>query len=183
MLEHGAGAASEEFNGVSMLGLWYDPDRLIVEGVYHDEVTAYRARKRWIEALEHNFLLEESHDFSLKVRRSRGGKHFRVRCDFLTACGRYAFWRLTHHQAPEVQLILETAHLPHAAQAAQRKLYVDDDEMFLSIDQMEHRPCMITQGTDSEPYLRKAMRQIHNVAHRIVLLSKALRGSQRNPSR
>jgi hypothetical protein len=114
MLDQGTGLAGENSIGPGMLGLWYDPERLVIEGVYQDEVTAYRARRRWIEALEKNFLLEESLDFSLKVRRSRGGKNFRVRCDFLTACGRYAFWRLTHHQAPEVQFLLETAHLPHS---------------------------------------------------------------------
>jgi len=94
------------------LGLWYDADRLVLEGVYLDEVTAYRARKGWIEAFEANFLLEERVDFRLKVSRLEGTTRFGVVCEFLTACGRYAFWRLTHHQAPEVQFILETAHLP-----------------------------------------------------------------------
>jgi hypothetical protein len=93
------------------VGLWYDSNRLTLSGVYLDEITAYRARRRWIEALEINFLLEERHDFSIKVRPSHGGNLYRVRCDFQTACGRYAFWRLTHHQAPEVQFLLETAHL------------------------------------------------------------------------
>jgi hypothetical protein len=124
MLDHGTGLAGENSVGPGMLGLWYDPERLVVEGVYQDEVTAYRARRRWIEALGKNFLLEEGLDFSLKVRRSRGGRSFRVRCDFLTACGRYAFWRLTHHQAPEVQFLLETAHLPHTVPSFSQ---VEDD--------------------------------------------------------
>ena len=95
------------------LGLWYDSDRLMLEGVYLDEVTAYRARKGWIEAFEVNFLLEDRIDFRVRVGpQEEGGSRFCVMCEFLTACGRYAFWRLTHHQAPEVQFILETAHLP-----------------------------------------------------------------------
>lgn len=95
------------------LGLWYDSDRLMLEGVYLDEVTAYRARKGWIEAFEVNFLLEDRLDFRVRVGpQEQGGSRFCVVCEFLTACGRYAFWRLTHHQAPEVQFILETAHLP-----------------------------------------------------------------------
>jgi hypothetical protein len=114
MLDQGTGLAGENSIAPGMLGLWYDPERLVIEGVYQDELTAYRARRRWIEALEKNFLLEDTLDFSLKVKRSRSGRNFRVRCDFLTACGRYAFWRLTHHQAPEVQFLLETAHLPHS---------------------------------------------------------------------
>jgi hypothetical protein len=97
------------------LGLWYDSERLVLEGAYLDEITAYRARRRWIEALETNFLLEGSHDFSLKVEGDDSSRRFIIRCTFLSACGRYAFWRLTHHQAPEVQFLLETAHLPCAS--------------------------------------------------------------------
>lgn len=114
MLDQSTGFGPSNQNKERLLGLWYDPDRLMLEGVYNDEVTAYRARKRWVSALERNFLLEESLDFNLRVNNARDSSYFKVRCDFLTACGRYAFWRLTHHQAPEVQCLLETAHLPHA---------------------------------------------------------------------
>lgn len=110
--EHTRDCSEASERDAESVGLWYDSDRLTLSGVYLDEITAYRARKRWIEALEINFLLEERHDFSIKVRPSHGGTLYRVRCDFQTACGRYAFWRLTHHQAPEVQFLLETAHLP-----------------------------------------------------------------------
>ena len=113
MYDHGRDIYENREQGLEGVGLWYDSDRLVLSGVYLDEVTAYRARKRWIEALEKNFLLEERHDFTIKVRSAHAGKHFKVRCDFLTACGRYAFWRLTNHQAPEVQFLLETAHVPH----------------------------------------------------------------------
>lgn len=97
------------------LGLWYDPERLVLEGIYEDEVSAYRARRSWIRTLEKNFLLEDSQDFKVKVGFDRDEARYHVRSVFLTACGRYAFWRLTHHQAPDVQYALETAHLPHAA--------------------------------------------------------------------
>jgi hypothetical protein len=97
------------------LGLWYDAERLILEGAYLDEITAYRARKRWIQTFETNFLLEGEHDFRLKVVYEDDSRRFFVRCTFTTACGRYAFWRLTHHQAPDVQFLLETAHLPFGA--------------------------------------------------------------------
>jgi hypothetical protein len=100
-------------------GLWYDADRLVLEGAYLDEITAYRARKRWIQTLEANFLLEDHHDFRIRVRVDPDADHYQVRCDFLSACGRYAFWRLTHHQAPEVQYMLETAHLPSMSMVSQ----------------------------------------------------------------
>ncbi|MEN9845333.1 MAG: hypothetical protein RIS36_480 [Pseudomonadota bacterium] len=95
------------------LGLWYDAERLILEGIYLDEVSAYRARRSWIKTFELNFLLEEIHDFKVKVVFDRDEGRYHVQCTFTSACGRYAFWRLTHHQAPEVQFTLETAHLPH----------------------------------------------------------------------
>ncbi len=111
MMDQTTGVSSSTRKSERLLGLWYDPDRLMLEGVYNDEVTAYRARKRWIEALERHFLLEDSLDFHLCVKNAADKSYYKVRCDFLTACGRYAFWRLTHHQAPEVQCLLETAHL------------------------------------------------------------------------
>lgn len=160
MLDHGTGVAGENSIGPGMLGLWYDPERLLVEGVYQDEVTAYRARRRWIEALEKNFLLEESLDFSLKVKRSRGGRNFRVRCDFLTACGRYAFWRLTHHQAPEVQFLLETAHLPHTIPSFSR---IDDDfemESFGLHDQSVTREPAYPQQHHDDERLRTVLQRV-----------------------
>lgn len=110
-------------------GLWYDADRLVLEGAYLDEITAYRARKRWIQTLETNFLLEDSHDFRIKVRVDPDAEHYQVRCDFLSACGRYAFWRLTHHQAPEVQYMLETAHLPSVTMVPQHFSLPEHDDV------------------------------------------------------
>jgi hypothetical protein len=95
------------------LGLWYDSEKLILEGIYLDEVSAYRARRSWIKTFEMNFLLEEIHDFKVRVIFDSDEGRYHVQCTFTSACGRYAFWRLTHHQAPEVQFTLETAHLPH----------------------------------------------------------------------
>lgn len=93
-------------------GVWFDPERIVLEGNYSDQITAYRAKRRWARAFESNFLLESSHDFKLTVVQQEEGSEFRLKCEFLTACGRYAFWRLTHNQAPEVQFLLETAHHP-----------------------------------------------------------------------
>lgn len=92
--------------------LWFDADRIVLGRTYSDQVTAYRARRRWKEALERYFLLEDRLDFNLKVQLEPESVQYSVRCDFSTACGRYAFWRLTHNQAPEVQYMLETAHKP-----------------------------------------------------------------------
>jgi hypothetical protein len=114
------------------LGLWYDAERLLLEGIYLDEVSAYRARRSWIKAFEMNFLLEDIHDFRVKVSFDVEESHYRVQCSFTSACGRYAFWRLTHHQAPEVQFALETAHLPHVATMRFVDSIIDADEEALS---------------------------------------------------
>lgn len=93
-------------------GVSFDPEEVVLEGVYRDELSAYRARRVWREALESNFLLEVKHDFNLSVDFEEEAGQFKLRCDFGTACGRYAFWRLTHNQAPETQYLIETAHIP-----------------------------------------------------------------------
>lgn len=95
-------------------GVSFDPDHITLEGVYTDQLSAYRAKKVWMETLETNFLLEKGHDFTLTILSKVDEHRFVLRCEFLTACARYAFWRLTNHQAPEAQYIIETAHIPNA---------------------------------------------------------------------
>lgn len=90
----------------------FDSETAALDGFYTDELSAFRARKVWIETLESNFLLEHKGDFRLKVISYREELRWVLRCEFLTACGRYAFWRLTNHQAPEAQYLIETAHIP-----------------------------------------------------------------------
>jgi len=89
----------------------FDLDRIVLEGYYADELSAYRAKKTWAKTLETSFLLDLDFDFKVIVERT-DQPFYSVRCDFSTACGRYAFWRLTHNQAPEIQYIIRTAHIP-----------------------------------------------------------------------
>ncbi len=90
----------------------FDPESLSLHGFYKDQLSAYRARNIWIETLQDCFLLDRDHDFKIEIQSEIPKTLFTVRCDFLSACARYAFWRLTNHQAPEVQYIIETAHIP-----------------------------------------------------------------------
>jgi len=159
----------EDLKAPSGLGLWYDAERLLLEGVYLDEITAYRARRRWIKTLEANFLLECDHDFSMKVFAEDKGERYVVRCSLLTACGRYAFWRLTHHQAPEVQFLLETAHLPCMS------VRPTSAEAFLSDDMADLRslvfqpPTSSTQADDGESVgvLRGACEYVRELVQRL----------------
>lgn len=90
----------------------FDPENILLEGWYSDELSAYRAKKVWEETLAHYFLLEPEEDFVLGVTREPGAKAYRLSCSFFSACARYAFWRITNEQAPEAQYIIETAHIP-----------------------------------------------------------------------
>lgn len=93
-------------------GVCFDPENTVLKGYYCDEISAYRARKLWVEALEYNFLLEYGQDFHISIEGDAEIELFVLNCEFLTACARYAFWRITNHQAPEVQYVIETAHIP-----------------------------------------------------------------------
>lgn len=175
MLDQGIGLATDSAVVGRMLGLWYDPDRLIIEGVYCDEVTAYRARRRWIEALKMHFLLEEGLDFAMRVKLLRGERHFKVQCSFVSACGRYAFWRLTHHQALEVQCVLETAHLPRPLCTLSVDSLFDENELPTERPPRANFPASARARRDERPWER-ALRAIQEAAHRLV---KVTRGDAR----
>lgn len=90
----------------------FDPEQVTLQGTYGDQLSLYRARRAWKETFESCFLLDPGHDFEIRVSSSVAEGRFTLVCSFLTACGRYAFWRLTSEQAPEAQYLIETAHLP-----------------------------------------------------------------------
>jgi len=95
-------------------GVCFDPEHITLEGTYIDQLSAYRAKRVWVGILNESFLLETEHDFRLRVDPVNTSNRYTLRCEFLTACARYAFWRLTNNQAPEAQYIIETAHIPNA---------------------------------------------------------------------
>lgn len=114
-------------------GVSFDPDSVTLLGVYLDELSAFRAKKGWIEALEGNFLLDYNHDFSLRHEAVLHEGRFVVVCSFLTACGRYAFWRLTNSQSPEAQYLIETAHIPNSEACHQQ--FISAPEMRSSTEE------------------------------------------------
>ena len=107
-------------------GVCFDPDRVSLEGVYKDELSAFRAKRVWIEALESTFLLDHSHDLAFITGKYNDSDRYFLSCQFVTACARYAFWRLTNHQAPEAQYIIETAHIPDCELRQDDLLYAPD---------------------------------------------------------
>lgn len=95
-------------------GVCFDPDEISLLGIYSDELALFRARRKWNEILERAFMLEGKQDFVIETVSEADMNAFRLVCRFNTACGRYAFWRLTNAQAPEAQYEIETAHIPNS---------------------------------------------------------------------
>jgi hypothetical protein len=91
----------------------FDPQYSLLQATYQDELSLYRAKRTWCKTLQSSFLLEPQYDFQLRHCSSITEQIFSLQCEFTTACGRYAFWRLTNEQAPEAQYIIETAHIPN----------------------------------------------------------------------
>ncbi|MCB0328020.1 MAG: hypothetical protein KDD70_00110 [Bdellovibrionales bacterium] len=92
----------------------FDVEAIAIQARYADELSAHRAKRVWIETLESHFLLDCESDYLIAVNIDNSGEDlaFILRCHFLSACARYAFWRITNDQAPEAQYVLETAHIP-----------------------------------------------------------------------
>lgn len=84
-------------------GLIYDAESVILAGKYTDEMSAHRAKKTWIDVLGSYFLLESERDYELWVTTDLTEEYFVIHCCFISACGRYAFWRLVNQQAPEAE--------------------------------------------------------------------------------
>lgn len=120
-------------------GVWFDPYSVTLEGVYGNEIAAFRAKRVWKKILEGNFLLEEGHDYNLKLIRDEGDPNLHLVCYFLTACARYAFWRITNSQAPESQYLIETAHISES-QTNQEALMCAPD-----LKPLDNRP-MVLEG-------------------------------------
>ncbi|MDZ4785486.1 MAG: hypothetical protein SGJ02_05355 [bacterium] len=111
---------------VSTEGVCFDPEEIKLLGVYADELSLFRARNRWKNILESTFMLEDTHDFALLITKDYEEARFNLICNFNTACGRYAFWRLTNYQAPEAQYEIETAHIPNSS-ARQNEMVLAPD--------------------------------------------------------
>lgn len=116
MLNHDLGLQDIDLTReISFQGdITFDPEAVSLTGSYGDQLSLYRARKSWKETLENCFLLDAGHDFEIRVSSRLANGEFMLSCRFLTACGRYAFWRLTSEQAPEAQYLIETGHLPNS---------------------------------------------------------------------
>lgn len=84
-------------------GLIFDADGVCLFGKYYDEISAWRGKRKWIEVLHEYFLLEPERDYEISVISELESNTFCLSCSFESACGRYTFWRLINHQAPEAE--------------------------------------------------------------------------------
>lgn len=81
----------------------FDAEAVTLLGRYGDELSAHRARRAWQETLNGYFLLEVERDYETRIVVDSEEGSFQLACSFVSACGRYAFWRLLNHQAPEAE--------------------------------------------------------------------------------
>lgn len=84
-------------------GLLFDAEGITLISRFSDELSAYRARRQWVDILGSYFLLEKGRDFEMSVLANPESEYFVLNCFFTSACGRYAFWRLINEQAPEAE--------------------------------------------------------------------------------
>lgn len=117
-------------------GLIYDADGIALLGKYTDELSAHRAKKHWVDVLNSYFLLEKDRDYELWVTTSLQESYFVLNCSFISACGRYTFWRLINHQAPEAERKLGSSF----DSATIRRMNSEDEEdggtwVFSALDQ------------------------------------------------
>ncbi len=92
-------------------GVCFDPDTDTIHGNYVDELSAYRAKKAWLEALKFNFSLKADSDLIVAIETTEMNS-FVLSCRFYSSTAKYAFWKITNNQSPEAQYIIETAHIP-----------------------------------------------------------------------
>ena len=92
-------------------GLVFDADTITLIGKFSDELAAYRARRKWREVLTTYFLLEHDRDYEMQIQHQSEASEWTLRCEFQSACGRYAFWRLINRQAPEAELKLHSRNM------------------------------------------------------------------------
>ncbi len=100
-------------------GLVFDAEGVTLIARFSDELSAYRIKKTWKEVLAGYFLLEYGRDYEMSVLSAPENNYFVLSCFFISACGRYAFWRLINDQAPEAELKLSQS--PSPAQTSVRK--------------------------------------------------------------
>ena len=94
-------------------GLAFHADGAALIIAFSDELAAYRARKVWTETFRNYFLLERDRDYEIWVSQTaQEDDCFVLSACFVSACGRYAFWRLINQQCPEVEKRLMGIRLP-----------------------------------------------------------------------
>ncbi|HMO01419.1 MAG TPA: hypothetical protein PKD37_04670 [Oligoflexia bacterium] len=109
---HGSKAylATRSFSRPACKAIYFSKENLTIFAKYQDEISAYRARRKWLKTLDEYFFLDDASDFILQQARSSGEDEYYLICQFVSPAARYAFFRLVNLQALEAQYQLETAH-------------------------------------------------------------------------
>lgn len=137
-------------------GVCFDPDTYTIHGNYNDEVSAHRAKKCWLEAFNQHFNIEKDSDLHIFVEPSNCGS-FLLNCRFASASAKYAFWKCTNNQAPEVQYVLETAHIPICDSRYDELLTAPDLRSIFELPMVTNPPASHRPGSKLQKILDKVL--------------------------
>lgn len=84
----------------------FDLDEGAIEARYRDEIALARSKRIWNQTLQAFFDLRSEEDYQITKDK------LSLTLKFLSPSGRYAFWRIISGQLPDVQFLIETAHIP-----------------------------------------------------------------------
>ena len=101
---------SSDSGTYSRNGLTFYTETVQIVAVANDQLSAYRTRNTWTKTLHRHFLLQAEQDFDISISPDENESYI-ISCNFSSACGRYAFWRLINQQSPEAERNLLTPNL------------------------------------------------------------------------
>lgn len=81
--------------------LYFNPDNCYLGKDFPNEFAAYQAKKAWTQILSHHFLIESPRDYLILISPITNFPSHILGCKFLSAVGRYSFWRLMNNQSQD----------------------------------------------------------------------------------
>lgn len=87
-----------------------DLEKFVVEARYNDELSRFRAKKRWITLFKEIYLLEPKQDFAITSFTDSDRFFYYLRCSFKTQVGRFIMQRICSELNSPALKTLKVAH-------------------------------------------------------------------------
>lgn len=81
--------------------LTFSQNEMSLSMQFVDEISAYRARRKWIELLKVQLLVDHEEDFQISIKKE-SDSIWNMHCEFTSSCGRYAFWRIMNKKDSKI---------------------------------------------------------------------------------